>query len=370
MALPAAMRAVSHKQMNMNKTFTFIIFAFLVLSCSENERVAPKNDPEAVKFEPLVESDDYILKELESSVEFTEVIEFDNKYIFGGFNGFVITDQNLDMLNVYEQDMVVYHLINYNDNFACVCTDVGIFKIDQSLKTSKIIDLPCTDIEVDRNGQILFVSGNGILSKERQISANILELDVNEQQYDFYSDPTDSVGTFLNQIEILTNGKIFALASNSTVFQYQGKNVEAKYSKENIDFFPEDKFGFGSGHEIRAAGNELYYTTPQWPRRLLRYDQAWETIFDLNLDTYPDIDQAPERDKEILFGTFNSLNSIEGQIVIGAQYGIIKVNSVTDDYSFIKDPNFPNQFVRRVYSDTAGDVIVIMAGNSIIKYQK
>ncbi len=124
-----------------------------------------------------------------------------------------------------------------------------------------------------------------------------------------------------------------------------------------------------SGYEIRAVGNELYYTTPQWPRRLLRYNQEWETVFDISSDSYENIEEAPEKDREILFGTFNSLNSIEGQVVIGAQDGIIQVDPTTNEYSFIKDPNFPNHFVRRIYSDPSGNVIVIMAGNNIIKYQ-
>ncbi|WKN44152.1 hypothetical protein [Tunicatimonas pelagia] len=353
----------------MKRIFTFIIFAFLALGCKERETIAPEDALEAVRNEPLVDSANHILTELESSVEFTEVIEFSGKYIFGGFNGYVITDQSLNLLDTYERNMIVYHLINYNDDFACVCANQGIFKVDQSLRTTKLIDLPCTDIEIDGSGQILFISGLGELSQQRQISANILALDVDEQQFDFYSDPTDSIGEFLSQIEILSSGEIFTLSSNSSVFQYQDRNVIAKYSQEDVDFFPEDKSGLSSGYEIRAVGNELYYTTPQWPRRLLRYDQDWETVFDISFDSYENTEEVPERDQEILFSTFNSLNSIDGQVVIGAQDGIIKVNPTTNEYSFIKDPNLPNQYVRKIYSDTSGDVIVIVAGNNIIKYQ-
>ncbi len=221
----------------MKKVFTFVIFAFLALSCRDEETIAPGNSSDAVKIEPLVDSDDFILKEVDSPVEFSEVIEFNNNYIFGGFGGFVITDQNLNVRDTYEENWIVYHLINYNDDFVCICANQGIFKVDQSLTTTKLIDLPCTDIAIDESGEILFISGLGELSKQRQISANILVLDVDEQRFDFYSDPTDSIGEFLQQIEILSNGEIFTLSISTSVFQYQDKNVAAKYSQENVDFY-------------------------------------------------------------------------------------------------------------------------------------
>ena len=211
----------------------------MVLACSE-EKIASEEGPNDVKAKPIVDADIFIVKEFESPIEVIEVIEFNNKYIFGGFDGFFVTDQSLNELGSYEQDMIVDQLINYNDDFACICTTEGIFKVDNNLAISKIIDLPCTDMEVDSSGKILFVSGTGELSQQTQITANILALDVNEQRFELYSDPKDSIGTFLNQMEIMSTGEIFALGSNATVYHYQNKKVTAKYSKDNVDFFPVD----------------------------------------------------------------------------------------------------------------------------------
>jgi hypothetical protein len=344
------------------------MISLLAIGCSD-DKMTPEAGPDDVKIEPIVDSDLFTVKELSTDIEMVEVIAFNNNYIFGGFDGFVITDQSLNEVAEYEQDMIVDQLINYHDEFACICTTEGIFKIDQNLTISKILDLPCTDMEVDGNGRILFVSGVGELSKERQISANILTLNVDEQQYEFYSDPTDSIDTFLGQLEILSNGDVFALGTDAGVYQYQGKNVIAKYSKLNVDFFPDDPSGLGTGYKILAVDNELYYIARQFPKRLLKFEENWKAVFDLDIGSYANYDAIPPKDRAIINGTFNNLDKLHNQVVISAQEGIIKVDPLSNEYDFIKDPNFPSDYVRKVYTTPTEEVIIILSDNTIVKYE-
>lgn len=318
-----------------------------------------------VKQEPIIEASTTIIKRLYYSSQIDKAIDFHGRYIFGG-NGIVVTDQNLNGSSTYPQNMNVRRMINYKDEMVCLCTDNGIFKLDRNFNLSKVLDLPCSDMEVDLDGKIFFVSALGTLSKERQIPANILTLDLNNRNYGIYSNPQDSIGTFLNQIEILENGDIFALGSNGTIYEYNQQNLKSKHSSENVVHMPEGINGISNGHEIKAIGNELYYIFPHVDKKLLKYTSHWEAILDIGyIENY---NSPAEKDKEIVMGYFNSLNVVGDNILIGAQYGALKIDLSTHEYDFFKDPQFPNQFIQSIHATSTGDVIVILAGNNVVKY--
>ncbi|MEM6845993.1 MAG: hypothetical protein AAF632_27530 [Bacteroidota bacterium] len=353
----------------MKKLIICIIAIALTFACNhDDEEPSNEIDPDEVLVTPLQDNGLPITKEFISSVEVTEVVKFNDKYLFAGYNGFMITDQNLNELDSYEEYMILGKLLNYRDEFVCVCTTEGIYQVDNTLNVKKIIDLPCSDMETDSDGEIIFVSSDGELSQERQIPANILVLDVTNQSFDFYTDPSDSIGAFLGQIEVLSNGEIFALGGNATVYHYKDQELFARYSKETADFFPEDKSGIGTGYELLAVESELFYITPQLPKRLLTFRQSWQTIFDISVED--DFGDYSGKDWEILRSSILGLDMFKDEILVGTQNGIVKVNPATQEYDFIKDPNFPNQFIRSTYFSTESDeLIVILAGNNIVKYQ-
>jgi hypothetical protein len=352
----------------MKKLICFLVIASTLACNHDEEKILNENAPHDVLIIPLIENNQPITKELTSSIEIVEVIEFNDNYFFAGYNGFIVTDHNLNELKSYEEYMILGELLNYKNEFVCVCTTEGIYKVDNSLNIKKIIDLPCSDIEVDDNGEIVFVSSDGELNQERQIPANILVLDVTNQSFDYYTNPSDSIGTFLGQFEVLSNGEMFALGTNSTVYHYKDKELFAKYSKETVDFFPEDLSSIGTGYEMLAMENELFFVTPQFPKRLLTFQQSWETIFDIAAED--EFGNYSGKDWEILSSSINGLDMFKDEILVGTQNGIIKVNPATQEYNFIKDPNFPNQFVRSAYySSNSDELIIVLAGNNIIMYQ-
>jgi hypothetical protein len=338
----------------MKKVYVLLFALIIATACSEDETITDQEVSDV-----LVSDQPFTEMHLESNIEITEVVEFNGNYIFGGFDGFMVTDQNLNILQSYEEDMSLNKIIPYGNHFACVCTHEGIFKINSSLEIEKIIDLPCTDMDVDKEGEIVFVSGVGMLSDERQISANILVLDVEQKTFSYYSDPMDSVGVFLAQIEILENGEIFTLSQEASVFRYENKAAVEKYSMENVDFFPDHNnvAGLSPEYMLKAIGHQLYFTIAKLPRALLKYDDGWEQIAEG--DKY-------SSEKEILFsgGAFFELGEIDGQCVIGTQNGLVRIKG-KDEFDLVKHQNLSNQLIRKIYTNSAGKLMFILPTNIV-----
>lgn len=347
---------------NFNLLVSILFLALTACWGPEEEETGDKVDPALqVKEEPILKDGSYQIVDLKADFHLVEFVPFNNKYIIGGYGGFIITDQDYNFIAAYREPMVVSKIVPVNSNLALVCTSEGIYSVNQGNGISKLLSTPCDDMEIDADGRILFTIGSGILSKEVQEVANIHELNLNDNSYSFYSDPRDSIGTFLKQLEISENGDIWALSSSHTIYRYQNRSVDTAYSAENIPFWPE-KTSITTGDIIHAEGNTLYYTANNVYKTVLKFETEWEVLIDLKLS-------ESTNPKELMFlnSNINDIEFLDGHPVLGVRGGIVKL--LDGDFEFIKDPVFLGKGVDKIFTGFDDRVIMILNQREIAEIE-
>ena len=264
----------------------FLSAIFIILFACNKEDDEDFNNKDGIKLEPISDCNHYQEFKVESDIEADKIIAFNDKYVLGGFDGFMLTDQAFNILAFYkDHNMYVEELAIHPGNFVTICTTIGIYSINEQNEITQLSSLPCTDIAITEEGRSLFISGLGELSDEKQIPANIMELDLAQDTAIFYSDPHDSLSVFLNQLEITANNEVWVLSHESSVFRFEGKHAVEKFSIDEIDFFPPNLNTTNSSYILKARGEQIIFTYGIVQKKILLYDQEWHPIIDLSLTT-------------------------------------------------------------------------------------
>ncbi|QCK16707.1 hypothetical protein [Mangrovivirga cuniculi] len=312
--------------------FALAIVFFISLSCSEKEQ-KPSDNENSIKYSSLFPEADYNFIDPQFNSLITHMGVMDNNYYLSA-SDIHVTDKELNILNSLESYSIVNKIVPVNSNTALICTTSGIYKVDQNNSFEKVVEIPCSDLEIDQKGRILFVAGTGTLSKEEQEVANILELNLEEKNYSFYSNVNDSLNEFLHQIEILDNGQIWTLSSSFSVYQYENRSVINTFNNENNSIFPDGEAGMGTGDNLSSNGNTLYLSFSNVRKKVLKFENNWEIVFDIDPERPETYDS--ERDKFIFQNHFFGMGYIDGKMALGINDGVIVFNQ--EGYEVIRDP--------------------------------
>ncbi|MEM9327544.1 MAG: hypothetical protein AAGA85_17895, partial [Bacteroidota bacterium] len=326
--------------------------AAFAASCTESQEPDPAIDIEFLSQSPLFPGAAYEITDLELSFHVVEFHPFGDKYVIAGFDGFVVTDHDFNVLTEFKDDLITHKVLTYG-GVALVATNRGLFQINASVEVKKILEVPITDLEIDGSGRLLFVQGLGELSKEKQEPANIHILNLQEQSSEFFTDPTDSLNTFLNQIEIAADGTIWALGSEHTIFQFRAGEMIQRFSNETLDILPDMEIYTGQGL-LEVEGNTVYYATDNvHEKRVVRYDGAWDLFLRVDVTGFLELYQ-----QDLISSHTRDVEIIGDEVWLGYRDGIIR--SSGDEFTIVQDPNLLDMGIDKIYPFDDGRMVFIL----------
>lgn len=345
------------------KTATFILFILIfgsIISCQKEPAANPedpigKEDSFSGQISPCTKFESFPIGNHSLVDQFTI---FNDHFIFGGNNEImvksridgqptpVLEEPNLGIVTFYEYD-----------GRLMICTHKGLYELNAQMNLQQITEVPCIDIDSYKS-KLIFTSGLGTLSNTKRRPANLLEVDFENNSFNFFTNPTDSnLNAFLNDIEII--GEDIYVLGNSVddgivILNFRDSLFHEKYTNQNTAelnniTFPGDVL---RSYLFSSRGN-LYYYTQNGPSRYLRIKEAggnFETFF--TLEGYQT--EITELDRAFIGGFMTNFQVIADTLYWGSSRGLFKFNLEAKelDYTLTQDSRLPHPNITTLYFDS------------------
>ena len=329
---------------------------FLLLSVFACKKDAVKDEfPYLGKIKPC---DNYQSFKIDgnSADHFYDFVLFNNHFVFFGDDKIVVKP-NLSSSPVFEYEEIFTYVnkaIEINGKLI-FCADKGVFELDESFNFRTVLDFGCDDIELF-DDKVLFTGGlNRIDSIERR-GANIMTLDVENNSFDFYTNPVDTnLNCFLDKMLIVGN-EIWVTTLGGPlveIFKFSKNKFEKRFSNENNSGFAAMEFPGGTPEStlFYYEGSMYYHTHSGSIEYFLKNEGAmgeFELIQQFELKS-----EQSDLESELVTDAANLIKVVGDELYMGATRGLFKfnINSNFSEFELVRDTFLPSQHITGFHID-------------------